>query len=273
MKPNRKRFYSGLGPMIVACLPLAFAALLLLFGCDSVVSKPGGQEPTEPPPPPPPSGISVALSELTPDPAQGRVAMFDYSGPGLDEQLKVSVGDDVVGWTFIEPQIGVLLPLSHEGPTTVTFDFGEAKLATVELNVSAAPAIANPRRYVSNKLTELTTSAAGLVAIDAGYQAVHDALVDAQSGLADLSDEELNTLAVFVKQNIETVLAFGSNGAAGNFGAGLIRVRVFRCGASVCRGCHGRNLFRAGVGFGFCHRAAECHWRSGWPCGLYFVVP
>ena len=230
--------FKGAPARMAASSPgLAVACALLLFiGCSAGVPKPGAESPdgpTTPPSTPDPADITVALSSLTPHPAQGRVTLFDYDGPEFDEEdLRVSIGGEGIRWVFLEPWIGVLLPLSHEGPTTLTFDAGGGQSASVVLNIGRAPLIADSRQYVTDKVAALTTSVDDLVVSDAAYREAHDALVELQSRLAGLSERDLHELAIYIKQNIEPML-FSSPGTAD---AGLVSAFVSEeCSISLRR--------------------------------------
>ena len=154
-----------------------------------------------------PTQASVSLSGRTPFPSQGKMILVDYEGPDFDEDdLRITVGNDPVDGLFLDDQISLLLPLSHQGLTTLTFDFGAGPSATLELNIGAAPTISNPQQYLSDELTKLTARLLGLANSDGAYQGVYDALIHAQSELADVGEQEMNLLAIVFKQNLEPAL-------------------------------------------------------------------
>ena len=155
--------------------------------------------------------VSVRLSDLTPSPSPGKVVLFDYEGPEFEEDdLSIELGGDPIEGVFLVDQISVLLPLTHQGSTPLAFDFGNGTSANLVLEIGAPPSISNPEEYVAEVTGTLTTQISGLAQSDATYQSVYEALVDAQSGQVDLTDQEVHKFAVFLKQNVEPWIGSGS---------------------------------------------------------------
>ena len=153
----------------------------------------------------PTNRVTLSLSQLTQDTSQGKAIIVDYQGPAFDEDdLRVSVDDDTpVESVFVDDQIHLILPLTELGRTSLAFDFG-GFASSLSLNITAAPAIADPPAYVASVVEELVAELHALPEGDWGNEI--EALYTAEQELSNLSTAEIRELAIVLKQNIEPLL-------------------------------------------------------------------
>ena len=95
------------------------------------------------------------------------------------------------------------LPLSQSGETIAYFEFLEGETASVQLNITEAPSIADPERYVSDQVAEVVSM---FEPLQDEYPEVWEQLGQVQDQLADLSEDQARQVAIFFKQNLEPLL-------------------------------------------------------------------
>ena len=152
---------------------------------------------------PNPTRPTVALSDLTPDPAQGRMLVMDYSGPEFDaEDLQIYVGYTQVEGVVIGDQIHVLLPMTERGKSVLELYIASYMLELV-IDIEPAPTIAAPDTYVAGVADDLITE---LGVLEGDWGSEIDILIGTKQALMDLEEDELYETAILLKQNIEPAL-------------------------------------------------------------------
>ena len=138
---------------------------------------------------------TVALSDLTPDPAQGRVLTMDYSGPDFDaEDLQIYMGDTQVEAVVIGDQIHVLLPVTEQGETVLELYIASYVLE-LAIDIEPAPTIAEPDTYVAGLADGLI---AELGVLEGDWGSEIDILLGTKQALMDLEEDELYETAILL---------------------------------------------------------------------------
>ena len=186
----------------VKLVAVSLIGLMLLTSCGGGGEDANNDDRTEPIEPP--DRVVLSLSELTQDTSQGKTIIVDYQGSAFDEgDLSVSVGDTFVESAFLNEQIHLILPLTQLGETSLEFNFGGFS-SSLSVDITAAPAIADPPAYVSSVVEDFVAELDTLPEGD--WEDEVDALRVAEQALSELSADEIREVAVFLKQNFEPLL-------------------------------------------------------------------